>query len=331
MRKELKSKRIYPSKFYGHHNIAFKKFLEECDSTRRIYDIDPYAAVHRFRENLYGIYQESMNNSGDVWSYLIIGPEKAMLIDTGYGIGNLRGLCEQLTDNMPLIVVNTHAHRDHVLGNFQFDRVYMHEYSVPQLRGMMYPQVRDHLLNEKGEGKWLIFDKEDLVPYREYEMIGCPDGYIFDLGNGYEIELIHVPGHLPGEIFLLDKTARILFSGDGVSSYLIGVGHTHHPGVAPIPYEEHMTIESFKNALERTIERMGEFDSVFPSHFMVDFDPSILVDTCNTCKEILANPQNYDDVMEINGFYGKDILYLKNIGTFGTIGYAEGFVYNPAK
>lgn len=56
--------------------------------------------------------------------YLLEGSEKALLIDTGYGAGNLRAFVEKLTDK-PIIVVNTHYHPDHAAGNGEFEEVYM--------------------------------------------------------------------------------------------------------------------------------------------------------------------------------------------------------------
>ena len=76
---------------------------------------------------------------GDPWMYLITGPEKALLIDTSFGIGDLRGLVDEITGGMPTIVVNTHASVDHSYGNFQFEKVYCHEYAVPYLQKQMDP------------------------------------------------------------------------------------------------------------------------------------------------------------------------------------------------
>ena len=47
--------------------------------------------------------------------YLVEGTEKAALIDTGYGVGNLKGYIKTLTEK-PLIVLITHGHLDHVAG-----------------------------------------------------------------------------------------------------------------------------------------------------------------------------------------------------------------------
>ena len=57
-----------------------------------------------------------------VFATLIIGQDKALLFDTAYGIGNLREHVEDLT-KLPLIVVNSHGHVDHLCGNYHFDEV----------------------------------------------------------------------------------------------------------------------------------------------------------------------------------------------------------------
>lgn len=44
--------------------------------------------------------------------FLLIGTEKAMVIDCGMGIGDLRGAIEMITDK-PLICVISHGHIDH--------------------------------------------------------------------------------------------------------------------------------------------------------------------------------------------------------------------------
>jgi hydroxyacylglutathione hydrolase len=47
--------------------------------------------------------------------FLLVGNENAMLIDTGIGIGDLKGFIRTLTDK-PLMVCYTHNHPDHTGG-----------------------------------------------------------------------------------------------------------------------------------------------------------------------------------------------------------------------
>ena len=56
--------------------------------------------------------------------YLIEGTEKAALIDSGSGVGDLRAFVKTLTDR-PLMVLLTHNHIDHAMGTAQFETVYI--------------------------------------------------------------------------------------------------------------------------------------------------------------------------------------------------------------
>ncbi len=114
--------------------------------------------------------------------YLVAGTEHALLIDTGWGTGNLPKYIASLT-SLPVYVVNTHGHRDHTSGNDQFPEVYIHMDDLP------------------------------LVDETSTHYIPIHDGYIFDLGKRL-IRVIRVSGHSPGSICLLDTQTRTLFSGD---------------------------------------------------------------------------------------------------------------------
>ena len=75
-----------------------------------------------------------------VYSTLIVGSRRALLVDTGSGLGDLRGVVEGLTDR-PLTVVNTHGHVDHISGDYQFtlDRVFEADFSAALLNSGPYP------------------------------------------------------------------------------------------------------------------------------------------------------------------------------------------------
>lgn len=114
--------------------------------------------------------------------YLVAGEERALLIDTGFGTGDLAAHVATLTD-LPVTVVNTHHHMDHTRGNKYFAQVYIHTDDAP------------------------------LVQESSAKLIPIYDGYTFDLGRRI-LRVITVPGHTPGSICLLDKADRILFTGD---------------------------------------------------------------------------------------------------------------------
>jgi len=123
--------------------------------------------------------------TGGVNMYLVIGKEKALLIDTG-NPGNISPEEIKAFTNLPLLVVNTHAHPDHSGSNNAFEKVYIHEADLESGRRYSGSDV-------------------ELIPIKE--------GYVFDLG-GKKLEVIEVRGHTPGSICLLDAQDKLLFGGD---------------------------------------------------------------------------------------------------------------------
>jgi glyoxylase-like metal-dependent hydrolase (beta-lactamase superfamily II) len=321
----LKSKRVLWREPENPIRWAYAKLLREHDKTKQVfYEINPYAEVYRFRDNLYGIYTESLDGMGDSWIYLIVGPEKAMIIDTSFGVGDLKGLVKKLVGDMPLIVVNTHSHFDHAYGNFQFDRVYCHEYELPLLKSKMNPHIWDYLFDENGNCIWTEFDRNDIVPFREYELIGVTDGYRFDLGGSYEIELVFLPGHSPGHAGFLDKQNRILFPGDDCCFGAVGAGSGGHPGMQ---YTRYCTIEALRNELIKITKRMDEFDGLFPGHGPVDMGSIMLVNLLEACQSVLENPYCYNYKKQIVRNGVSQTIFGKMIYESGYLTYTGRGVY----
>jgi glyoxylase-like metal-dependent hydrolase (beta-lactamase superfamily II) len=63
--------------------------------------------------------------------FLILGKEKALLWDTGIGIDHLRPLVEKITD-LPVTVLISHDHFDHIGGNAEFDEVWCYDIDQQQ-------------------------------------------------------------------------------------------------------------------------------------------------------------------------------------------------------
>ena len=322
-----KAKRI---KWDGEQNQiswAYMKMLRETDKTVKVYPVNPYVEVYQFRDNMYGLFNQNCDGKGDVWMYIIIGPEKAMVIDTAYGLGNLRGLVNQITGGMPLTVVNTHTGPDHVLGNVHFETVYCHEYETENIRNKCHPGAWDYLIDEKGNNIWLQFDKEDLPQYKEFKLIGVPDGHVFNLGGNYEVELVWTGGHAPGHAMFLDRTGRNLFAGDDVCSDVIGCGGG--PRVGSVNSEKYSNLSTYRNRLELLVRRLDEFDYIFPGHFMVNLENHLLLNILETLNAIISDPECYDYKEEHSpGYNGaKKTRMYKFIKGFGTIAYTENGVY----
>lgn len=319
-----KAKRLRWGAQQNYTSWAYMKQLREKDKTRRVYDINPYIEVYQFRDNVYGLFNQNCDGAGDVWQYVIIGPERAMLIDTAFGIGDIKGLVDEITGNMPLIVANTHSGPDHCMGNVLFDQVYCHEYDVYNITHKCRPGAWDYLFDENGNNIWLQFDRKDVPEYRDYELIPVPNHYVFHLGGDYNVEAVWLPGHDSGHIAFLDHGSRILFAGDVVCSDVMGVGSGGRPDD---PYHRYCTIEAYRNELEKLCRRLDEFDYIMPGHFMVNLENSVLLDILEALNEIITDPQDYDycQMREGGASFTKHMAYFKFVKNFSVIS------YNPDK
>lgn len=310
----IKGRRLLTREPIDASSWAFMKMLRENDDTQTIYAVDPYAEVYKVRDNVWAILTISADGMGDSWMYLIDGPEKAFLIDTSFGIGDLKGLVKELVGNKPLYIGNTHCSYDHSYGNCQFDRCYCHENEAPYMELKQDPHIWDYLFDENNNGIWLDFDRADIVPFKKYEVIGVPDGYTFDLGSGYEIELIWVPGHKPGHAMFLDKTSRLLFAGDDIISMRVGIGREG----------PNATVEAYRNEMVKLLNRADEFDYIFPGHFLFNIESTVIQSFVDTANAILADPENYD-ICEPDD--KGNVTYQKFVRGMGTMAYRSNNVY----
>lgn len=139
-----------------------------------------------------------MNGSQNM--YLLEGEDKALLIDTGWGAGNLKAYVKKLTSK-PLLVANTHYHPDHAAGNGEFKSVYV---------------SKTYALDEASMAG-VPFDITKL-PHPDYEKIRVGSGDFIDLG-GRRIEVIEArPAHSNSTLFFFDESHGMFFSGDDYES-----------------------------------------------------------------------------------------------------------------
>ena len=313
-----KSKRI---KFENTQSVlhwAYLKRMREHDDTCRVYDINPYIEVYTFRDNLYGLYADNIDGMTDVWMWLTIGPEKAFLIDTGYGLGDTKGLVDMLSGGKELIVVNTHDHFDHAFGNCRFDKVYCHEELVPLLEAQG-PEMWDYLFDkETGEPKWVWFEKEDLPIWKPYEIVGVPDHYTWDLGDGYIIELVRSGGHGGrGASFFIDYTNRILFPGDNIQADSCSVGNLSKP-------IEKSSFADVTRAFNWVYENhFDDIDHIFSMHGIPDIESRILEEIVKAANWAFEDPEhNYTYILESPAQHGKaHKRYRVNVPTFSALSY----------
>ncbi len=284
-----------------HENI--NSYLEELRSRYggQVYEINRYVEVFKVRSNLWAMFAPCTHAVADNWLYLIEGPEKALFIDNGFGIGNLKGLGEMLTGK-PVICAVTHCHGDHSGGNMQWDKVYCHEYCAQMLENQMYPEFWAKFNHVDEDEHRRYYKDEDIIPFRKYEPIPLSNHYVINLGEDYDVELIHMGGHSPGLSCFLDKKSRILFSGDSIFESRIkglGVGlHGARPGVI---HPETLHVKYYLEQLEELNNRTGEFEYVMPGHGFIDSPMQIVPDLLRAVISVVADPDCYDMVIKRRG------------------------------
>ena len=185
-------------------------------------------------------------DEGGVRFFLLLGSEKALLIDSGMMTHDADELARKCT-GLPLELLNTHADRDHLGSLSSFPWSYMH------------PSEASNFYKTQGaQGRF--------VPVWE--------GDILDLG-GRPLEIVHLPGHTPGSIAVLDRKCRRIFTGDPVQDgriYMFGVQREMH---------------AYRESLLRLDARKDEFDEIWPSHGTAPLSPDIIMKLYEASGEVL--------------------------------------------
>jgi hydroxyacylglutathione hydrolase len=167
--------------------------------------------IHHIREIAPSTYQ--IDEGGIVNLYLLLGATSGLVIDSGIGVGDLKGSLAAITP-LPLTLVATHQHCDHVGGRHAFPSCYV--------------EKRDHtlgcaFLSSSFAAKTLLKMGHLHLPWAQKEEKGkftyFSAGKVFDLG-GRKVSTLLIPGHTKGSIALLDEKEHLLFSGDDVNPYL---------------------------------------------------------------------------------------------------------------
>ena len=201
--------------------VANNTFQEICDNYPAavnaklpLSDVsDDWFQVYESHNGVYSIiepYQFQVSIS-----HLIIGDDRAVLFDTGMGIFPIRPIVERITQ-LPIVVLNSHTHFDHVGGNAEFSDVLAINsvYTKTNMMGFEHDEIASDVIPEAFCGESPAgFDVETYhtKPWSASKYI--EDGDIIDLG-GRTLEVLHVPGHTPDAITLLDAKNRLLFTGD---------------------------------------------------------------------------------------------------------------------
>jgi glyoxylase-like metal-dependent hydrolase (beta-lactamase superfamily II) len=179
---------------------------------RRIPLSGTWFEVYEAAPHVFAIYEPRQSEA--TIGYLIVGSNRAALFDTGMGIGDLKKLTVQLT-SLPIVVLNSHTHQDHVGNNWQFPTVYGMDtaFTRNNAKGSSAAAQKEIAPGEVCGDFPAGFDAKTYAtrPWTITKYIH--DGEVIDLG-GRSLEVIATPGHTPDAICLFDKANGLLFTGD---------------------------------------------------------------------------------------------------------------------
>ena len=184
-----------------------------------------------------------MNGSQNI--YLLEGAERALLIDNGWGAGNLRAHVERLTQK-PVTAALTHGHLDHGGGCGEWEEVLM----LPGGEADLFTCHR------------LPFDVSKL-PHPDFRRTLVRDGDRIDLG-GRTVELLDISAHSNGSLAFLDGKDGCLFVGDELESAQVLMYETE--AIPGIEFVLDRRLRAHHANMLRLRARREEWNTILPAH-----------------------------------------------------------------
>lgn len=202
--------------------------------------------------------------------HLLIGTERALVIDPTDTPYDLRAYIEQYITDKPLIVANTHSHNDHTYANYLFDdcTIYMSEICQKELAASHARQPRPDLL-----GNTHVSQNPGTVVH---------PGDTIDLGGRIIRVLDCIPCHAPSSLMYLDETAGILFTGDEIDPGQINMWN--------IP------VETFRKNIVKLLGLRDKFDTICAPHNGTPVHADILRYFLENCDRLMSGIEGDEDV-----------------------------------
>ena len=244
----------------------------EYKTLERVPVTDAWFEVYRVVPQVFAIYEP--HQAEETISYLIVGEKQALLFDTGMGISDIRKITGELT-HLPIVVLNSHTHNDHVGGNWQFETVYGMDTDFTRTNAK---GSRQDAQEELGPGMICGglpkgFDPKAYAtrPWKISRFLHDHD--MIDLG-GRTLEVVSTPGHTPDAIALLDRAHGLLFSGD-----------TYYP--APIwLYRPETNLDDYVASVNRLAALAPQLTLVLGAHNVPFAQPSVLATVATAIETV---------------------------------------------
>jgi glyoxylase-like metal-dependent hydrolase (beta-lactamase superfamily II) len=231
-------------------------------------------------------------HSENVKSYLILGDQRAVLIDTGMGIGDIKAVVDDLT-TLPVTVLNSHAHWDHIGGNWRFDEILIHRAEAEALGTSPAAERLRTFFSDQNLSAPVPDDFDistfEIKPSRATTLLD--GGETIDLGNRI-LRVIHAPGHSPGGIVVVDDDNRLMFTTDvAYASRLYA-------------FLSHSNVHDYRDTLARLESMATEMRALYPSHGATPIDPGLIGQMRVAFDELLGDrvPEHIEGDIALHEF-----------------------------
>jgi hydroxyacylglutathione hydrolase len=170
------------------------------------------------------------------------GAKEALIVDPGEEAPKLLGAIDELDVELAGILL-THTHFDHIGAVAEVARETGAEVWVPELEKGVLADINSYV-PFPGFG-----------PYESYDAEHTLDGGEKLEMAGFEIDVLHTPGHSPGHVTFSVPDERALFSGDVL--FQGSVGRTD------LPFGDWPTLQ---RSLQLLVDTFPEDTTVYPGH-----------------------------------------------------------------
>ena len=244
---------------------AFSK-LQRVDAHEQWFE------VYKVQPGVFAIYEP--HQLEEVISYLITGTHRAVLFDTGMGIDNIQRVVASLT-TLPVSVINSHTHNDHVGDNWRFTDIYGMDTAFTRANAK---GSREDAQAELAPGEicgnlptGFAADSYSTKPFHISHWLH--DGQRIKLG-GRTLEIIATPGHTPDSIALLDRQNGLLFPGD---TFYLGPIYLYRPET---------DLDDYVASLRKLTALAPHLKLLLPSHNVPEADPKYLSLTLEAIQKV---------------------------------------------
>lgn len=241
---------------------------------------DPPLQLHRLDPDTWILRQNKCVNPEGPFLYLLLGEQRALLVDTGatsdprrFPLGvQVRDLLQERAPGgtpLPLCICHTHGHLDHLAGDAQVIAATGARSAAPGL-----PAIAQLFQTPVG-----------------------PDGILHvDLGHR-KLQFFALPGHTPDHIALYDENTRVLLTGDTLYPGLLTVRNWASFRRSAASLAEYVTHEPVEFVLGNHIEMKNRPRELYepatdfqPEEHALQLFPQHVRELAELVQELGANP-----------------------------------------